>query len=57
MDMGSQFGVEKNDSRHKNSFFFKVKPVFRGIRNAFMAIMNHAKYNFNWLMLIFIFGI
>ena len=30
IDMGSQFWVEKNDSGHKNSFFFKVKPVFRG---------------------------
>ena len=27
------------------------------IRNAFMAIMTHAKFHFNWLMLTLIFGI
>ena len=26
---GVQFWVGKNDSGHKNSFFFKVKPIFR----------------------------
>ena len=27
------------------------------IRNAFMAIMTHAKFHFNWLMLTLIFSI
>ena len=30
INMGGQFWVEKNDSGHKNSIFFKVEPVFRG---------------------------
>ena len=30
MGEGGQFLVKKNDSEHKNSFFFKLNPFFKG---------------------------
>ena len=30
IDMGDQFWVEKNNSGHKNSFFFKLNPFSGG---------------------------